>query len=215
MTLLGCLNHKISVLNFIFAENTSSVEFNGPEYWQKIQKGDKQAFELMFRTYYQPLCNYACSTVKDMDDAQEIVQNTFFNIWNKKNSLDVRSSMKAYLYRAVHNDCLNRLKHAKVKRMYAEDQQAVMTRTSEDSSKQMQVKELNVLVNKAIDSLPEQCGHIFKLSRFESMKYSEIAEHLNISVKTVENHMGKALKILREQLTDYLPLLIILLSLKL
>jgi RNA polymerase sigma-70 factor (ECF subfamily) len=203
------------VLNLIFAGNTLKVEFNGAEYWQKIQSGDKQAFELMFRTYYRPLCNYACSTVKDMDDAEEIVQNTFYNIWEKKENLEVRSSMKAYLYRAVHNDCLNRLKHAKVKRMYAEDQQAVMTRTSEDSSKHMQNKELSTLIHKAIDSLPEQCGHVFKLSRFENMKYSEIAQHLEISVKTVENHMGKALRILREQLKDYLPLLFLWLGLEL
>ena len=68
------------------------------------------------------------------------------------------------------------------------------------------------MINKAIDSLPEQCGNVFKLSRFENMKYNEIAEHLGISIKTVENHMGKALRLLREQLKDYLPALLFLLN---
>lgn len=203
------------MLNLIFAGNTLKVEFNGPEYWQKIQSGDKGAFELMFRTYYQPLCNYAYSTVKDMDDAEEIVQNAFFHIWDKRAALEVRTSMRSYLYRAVHNDCLNKIKHGKVKRMYAEHQLATGSNVAEDSSKQLQGKELSTLIHKAIETLPEQCGHVFKLSRFENMKYSEIAAHLDISVKTVENHMGKALRILREQLKDYLPLLIVMLNLEL
>lgn len=196
------------MFNPIFAGNTLKVEYSGPEYWQRIQNGDKPAFEEVFRTYYQALCNYACATVKDMDDAEEVVQNTFFNIWNKKEELEVRTSIKSYLYRAVHNECLNRIKHSKVRRLYAEDQKAFMAGGYEDSSKQLHGKELGALINRAIDSLPEQCGNVFRLSRFENMKYQEIADHLGISVKTVENHMGKALKLLRDQLKDYLPLLL-------
>ncbi len=201
------------MFNSIFAVNTQKVVIGNPEYWQSIQNGDKQVFEQVFKNYYQLLCNYACAKVNDMDEAEEIVQNTFYNIWNKREVLEVRTSLKSYLYRAVHNDCLNKIKHGKVRQMYAADYKATVSMGHEDASKQLHGKELSAMINKAIDSLPEQCGNVFKLSRFENMKYNEIAEYLDISVKTVENHMGKALRLLREQLKDYLPALIFLLNL--
>ncbi|PBQ34937.1 RNA polymerase sigma-70 factor [Sphingobacteriaceae bacterium] len=160
----------------------------------------------MFNTYYQSLCNYACSMLKDIDEAEEVVQNTFFNIWNKREALQISSSFKSYVYRAVHNDCLNKIKHGKVKAVYAADYKSSMGGGFDDSAKVLESKELGKQIHEAISSLPEQCGIVFKLSRFENLKYSEIAEHLDISVKTVENHMGKALKILRGHLKDYLPL---------
>ena len=182
------------------------AQLNEQQYWQQISHGDKKAFEQMFNTYYQSLCNYACSMLKDIDEAEEVVQNTFFNIWNKREALQISSSFKSYVYRAVHNDCLNKIKHGKVKAVYAADYKSSMGGGFDDSAKVLESKELNRQINDAISSLPEQCGIVFKLSRFENLKYSEIAEHLDISVKTVENHMGKALKILRGHLKDYLPL---------
>lgn len=187
------------------------MQLEEQQYWQLISNGDKNAFEHVFRTYYQPLCNYACSLIKDKDEAEEVVQNAFFNIWNKREALQVNTSLKSYIYRAVHNDCLNKIRHSKVRTLYAEDYKSTMAGGFDDSSKTLDAKELNARINEAINALPEQCGHVFKLSRFENLKYTEIAGQLGISVKTVENHMGKALKILRERLKDYLPLLIWLL----
>lgn len=181
------------------------VQLNEQQYWQQISQGDKKAFEQMFNTHYQSLCNYACSMLKDIDEAEEVVQNTFFNIWNKREVLQVSTSVKSYVYRAVHNDCLNKIKHSKVKAVYAADYKSSMGSGFDDSAKVLESKELGKKINDAISSLPEQCGIVFKLSRFENLKYSEIADHLDISVKTVENHMGKALKILRGHLKDYLP----------
>ncbi|MEO6304779.1 MAG: RNA polymerase sigma-70 factor [Bacteroidia bacterium] len=181
------------------------------QYWQLISKGDKSVFETVFKTYYQSLCNYACSIIKDTDESEEVVQNIFYNIWNKREQLEISGPIRSYLYRAVHNDCLNKLKHAKVKTMYAEDYKKSADGSFDDASKVLQAKELGAQINAAIESLPEQCGKVFKLSRFENLKYAEIAEQLNISVKTVEVHMGKALKILREKLKEHLPVLIWLL----
>lgn len=186
------------------------LQLSEQEYWQLISEGDKTAFEHVFKTWYQPLCNYGCSVIKDMDEAEEIVQNVFFNIWNKRQSLGITTSIKSYLYRAVHNDCLNRIKHGKVRTMYAEDYRSRMNGGFEDSVSLIDAKELNKRINEAIDELPEQCGLVFRLSRFEQLKYSEIADQLDISVKTVENHMGKALRILRESLKEYLPTVILL-----
>lgn len=183
------------------------MQLTDQQYWQLISKGDKPAFEQAFRAYYQPLCNYAVPLIKDKDEAEEVVQNVFFNIWNKRGALEIHASLKSYLYKAVHNDCLNKLKHGRVRAIYAEDFRNISTDSIENASDSLQAKELNSKINMAIEGLPEQCGNVFRLSRFENLKYIEIATQLNISVKTVENHMGKALKILREQLKDYLPVL--------
>jgi RNA polymerase sigma-70 factor (ECF subfamily) len=180
---------------------------NDQEYWQLISQGDKIAFEKAFRAFYAALCNYALSLVKDKDESEEVVQNVFFNIWNKRTALQVSGSLKSYLYRSVHNECLNKIKHVKMKTTYAEDYRKNASGSFDNAADHLHAKELGQKINTAIDSLPEQCGNVFKLSRFENLKYNEIAQHLNISIKTVENHMGKALKILREQLKDYLPLI--------
>ncbi len=186
------------------------VQINQEEYWPLISKGDKRAFEEVFNTYYQLLCNYACSMLNDIDEAEEVVQNMFFNIWTKRESLQVNTSIKSYMYRATHNDCLNKIKHGKVRTVYAQDYKATMNSHHLDSSQLLQAKELGHSINRAIGTLPEQCGQVFKLSRFENLKYQEIADRLNISVKTVENHMGKALKILRNELKDYLHMVLYL-----
>lgn len=189
----------------------SEVQLSEQDTWQLISRGDKAAYEQLFRQYYKPLCNYAYTLVKDKDEAEEVVQTVFYNLWNRRENLEITGAVKPYLYRAAHNDSLNRIKHGKVKRSYAGDYLKTAEQASPDASRSLHAKELNVRIREAIDALPEQCGHVFKLSRFESMKYAEIAEQLGISVKTVEHHMGKALKVLREQLKDYLTILILLL----
>lgn len=199
-------------LKCIFAGNSKKVQLSEQQYWQLISEGDKTVFEQLFRQYYQALCRYALPLIKDLDEAEEVVQQVFFNIWNKRAELQVSSSIKSYLYRAVHNDCLNKLKHGKIKSLYAEDYKKTHAGSFEDASKALQAKELGRHIQNALDKLPGQCGQVFRLSRFENLKYAEIAERMGISVKTVENHMGKALKLMREQLKDYLPALLWLLG---
>jgi RNA polymerase sigma-70 factor (family 1) len=175
-----------------------------------LQQGDEQVFEKIFRHYYQRLCNYAGSILNDMDEAEECVQQMFLNLWEKRSSVSVTTSLKSYLFRAVHNAALNRIKHGKVKQLYAEEYVRSTPQTIGHTDKELEKTELQKQISKAIAQLPEQCRMVFKLSRFENMKYQEIATHLNISVKTVENHMGKALKLMREQLKEYLPIIIAL-----
>ena len=127
----------------------------------------------------------------------------------KKDTLEIQTSLKAYLYRAVHNAGLNRVKQNAVRKTYAADARFTMSLYTDETGEPDELKEK---INQAIDHLPEQCGKIFRMSRFEEMKYQEIADALDISVKTVENQMGKALKILRETLRDYLSVLLIILG---
>jgi RNA polymerase sigma-70 factor (ECF subfamily) len=112
----------------------------------------------------------------------------------------------------VRNACLNLIKHAKVKKQYAEVELAMGERSIESVSRTVLASELESRIYSAMEALPEQCRLVFKLSRFEELRYQEIADQLSISIKTVENHMGKALKIMREQLKDYLPLLLVLMN---
>lgn len=177
-----------------------------------LSEGDITVFEMIFRNYYQPLCNYAYTFLQDKEDAEEIVQSTFLLVWEKRDALAIRTSVKPYLYAMVRNACLNVLKHEKVKQRFAGEEIAMADRSHDDVSQHVASNELELRIKVAMNELPEQCRMVFKLSRFEELKYAEIAEQLNISVKTVENHMGKALKIMREQLKDYLPLILVLLN---
>jgi len=178
-----------------------------------LTKRDEAAFEQVFKMHYKNLHAYACAMLKDEDEAEEVVQQVFFKLWERSHHLSFSGSVAAYLYRAVHNESLNWLKHQKIKAGHQLHIAYSMKNKSETIAGKMQQKELEKKFRQALNELPEQCRTVFQLSRFEDMKYREIADKLEISVKTVENHMGKALKLLRTKLVEFLPLFILLLEL--
>lgn len=171
-----------------------------------LARRDEAAFEQVFKTHFKALHAYACTMLKDETAAEEAVQNVFFKIWDRAETISVNGSLAAYLYRAVHNESLNYLKHQKVKEAHAMHVAYVATAQKETPSKLLQAKELEARLHKVLNELPEQCRTIFQLSRFEELRYREIAGRMGISVKTVEAQMSKALKILRRGLADLLPL---------
>lgn len=175
---------------------------------EALVAGDPTTFEMIFKTYYQPLCNYAYTFLQDRENAEEIVQSTFLSVWEKRENLSIRTAVRPYLYAMVRNACLNVIKHEKIKLKHAGEEMAIAPRYHDPVSDEVTSAELESRIQGALEALPEQCRLVFKLSRFEELKYAEIAEQLKISVKTVENHMGKALRIMREELKDYLPLLL-------
>ena len=175
-----------------------------------LRNGNETIFEEVFRSYYPALCRYARSILNEPEAAEEAVQQTFIAVWEKRENIHFSVSLKAYLYRAVHNRCLNEIEKQKVRREYAADHMQQPETAAMPADAPQRQKELQTLIREAIDRLPEQCGKIFRLSRFEEMKYAEIAEHLGISVKTVENQMGKALRLMREELKEYLPALLLI-----
>lgn len=172
-----------------------------------LRRGDERAFERLFRTHYAPLCGYAYTFLRDDADGEEVVQTVFLTLWEKRDVLDITVSLKAYLYRAVHNHCLNRLKHLRIRDEHAGYVLATAEPGFDSATAQIIGSELEARVEAAIAQLPAQCQLIFRMSRFEELRYQEIADQLNLSVKTVENQIGKALKLLRAELADYLPLL--------
>jgi len=169
-----------------------------------IRSGSYQAFERTFKTYYGALCGFAMGYLKDKDSSEEAVQHIFFNFWEKRESIQITSSLKSYLYQSTRNHCLNVLKHEQVKtKAHVE-----LTHDERGEENEIEAAELSDRIENAIAELPVERQRIFRMSRFEELKYKEIAEKLNISVKTVENQMGKALKHLRQALADVLPIIL-------
>ena len=169
-----------------------------------IAAGDRNAFEALFRQHYRALCAFAHGYVKDADRAEDLVQDLFFRLWLDREKLQVNTSLKAYLYAAVRNRCLNAVKSHS--RMVVLNEEAD-DRAQDDAMPEDEHTLRIARVQAAIEELPEERKKIFKLSRYEGLKYHEIAARLGISVKTVENQMGSALKYLRHELADLVPLL--------
>jgi RNA polymerase sigma-70 factor (ECF subfamily) len=173
----------------------------------RIRSGDQSVFEALFRDYYARLCGYALKFVADTDQAEEIVQDLFCNLWDKKESRDIMTSVEAYLFRAVRNACFNHLKHLKIRYRHTESVKETAPAVSESVHESLEFLELAEMIEKAVEGMPPERKKIYILSRQEGLKYKDIAEKLNISVKTVENQMGKALKYLREHLSQYLVIM--------
>ena len=148
--------------------------------------------------------SFAVKILVDEDDAREVVHKVFISLWEKREAIDLSISLKSYLFTSVHNRSLNVIRDRK--KFSSEEVPEIAVEW--DVSNQIESMELEEKINEAIKSLPEKCRQIFELSRFDGLKYSEIALQLGISVKTVENQMSKALKILRDKLLKYMTLLL-------
>ncbi|MBN2009666.1 RNA polymerase sigma-70 factor [candidate division KSB1 bacterium] len=173
---------------------------------QQLAAGDERAYETLFKTYYSQLTVFARKYVDDMDVAKEIVQDFFVNLYEKHGSLNITTSIKAYLYTSVHNRCLNYLKHVKTRdEHHARIQQEADTHI--DLHDTIAQTELEYFIFQAIKELPPQCQKIFTMSRIDGMTNQQIADQLNISKRTVETHISKAIKILKVKLVDHLSLL--------
>lgn len=165
--------------------------------------------ETLFREHYEGLSRYAFSILKDQEEAEDVVQKLFVKLWEKRKEIEIWKDVKSYLYRSTYNASLNELKRIKRHTMYETVNKEKGFQSDNDSSATVISSELEEKIENALQTLPEKCGEVFRLSRFKELSYKEIAEKLEISVKTVENHMGKALKLMRVELEEYLPAIIV------
>jgi RNA polymerase sigma-70 factor, ECF subfamily len=165
---------------------------------------DVKAFEEIYRLYYPKLCYYVCSIVRSKDASKDIVQDVFSNIWEKRNSLHDILSMKIYLYRAVKNRALDYLKHNKLYTPLLINDEHAEFESSQNVEKECENNELAGMLEKEIDKLPLRCREVFILVKFQGLKYSEVAELLQISTNTIENQMVKAFNFLRKRLSSSL-----------
>ena len=171
----------------------------------------QQQFEQLFRSHFGYLCNYALQYVEDRDTAQEICQKVFIRLWEKRTEMDPQQSIKSYLFTAVRNRCLNYIRDNKKYRSTILDLDCGDFDLAGEED-DFALEDLQQRVAAALDELPEKCRLVFEMSRFQGLKYREIAEEFEISQKTVEAHMSKALKMLRERLQDYFILFLLFLD---
>jgi RNA polymerase sigma-70 factor, ECF subfamily len=180
------------------------MNLNDFQIQRKIQNGDIKEYERLFVKYYEPLCQFAFKFLNDMDLAEDIVQEFFYNFWKNKETFSLKLSLNSYLYQSIRNNSLHYLGHLAIRQKYAEtikseiNEQHFFTELDEPG-----LNELNTVINETLKQLPERCSRIFSMNRFEGKKYKEIAEILSVSIKTVEADMGKALQVFRKSLKDF------------
>lgn len=176
-----------------------------------LKSGDKKIFKEIFNTYYEPLVRFCMQRIKNQQDAEEIAQDIFVNLWSKREEISITSSLSGYIFRSARNRIINLSQHEKVKINHREQ---VIARSNESGyeTDHFTKKEIGLLVKETVNSMPEKRKKVYLLSRNQGLKYTQIGEQMNISVKTVEAHISAALNQLRTTLKDYLQLFLLLIK---
>ena len=172
---------------------------------EHIRKDDEKAFEILFKSFYSDLVKYASGIVGNLTEAEDLVEEAFFWIWENRKMMKIEKSLKGYLFTIVYHRSVNHLEKVKRHQHYLEAENVLKKNSvSNDVSSQLLEQEIQMKIARAIDELPQECKKIFTLNRFDGMKYREIAEKLNISINTVKTQMSRALAKIKEDLSDYL-----------
>jgi len=178
----------------------------------RIMMGEEQAFELLYRRFFVRLCAFANKFLRDPQTSEEVVQDIFLKLWENRSMLRSDGSAKSFLFQAVHNKSLNMLAHLKVANRYSEMIRTVYSKSEEfDVHESLMAKELNLRIEAIINDLAPECKKIFLMSRAAGKKHHEIAQELNISIKTVETQINRSLKKLRTELSDYMSIMLAIL----
>ncbi len=172
----------------------------------KLKKGDQAIFSFIFESYYKYLVAVANNVVNDIEAAEEIVQEVFVNLWENRKSFNITGSIKNYLIKSVKNKCIDKIRHLNVIKKHHKvilNSLDILDHTPEQILLGEEMKER---LEEFLKQLPPDVSKTFMMSRFQKMKYQEIAVKLNVSVRTVEDRVSKALKHLRKSLKEFLPL---------
>lgn len=175
----------------------------------RARTGDVKAFEAIFRTYYDQLCSFSERILRSPDAARDAVQDVFVRIWEQRQSCQGCNNLKAYLFTAVRNRSFKMLRHSAVVRrshdqMTRESRGCAVGAAPASPEANAQLAELTAAVQRTIDDLPDRCREAYLLHRQHGMSYSEIAELMGVSARTVENHIARALRGLREGLSAWI-----------
>ncbi len=181
------------------------MAYSDAELLEIFNENGSKGLELIFKEYYETMCLTALRITKERSLAEDIVQEVFYELFRKRETVKIQS-LVGYLKRSVYNRSLNKIKsHKEI--FDSDDLNIELSDNSANSQDELEFQELESYLNDVIDRLPEKCRLVFILNRFEELSYKEVAERLDISVKTVENQMSKALRILREEMVNYRKLL--------
>lgn len=177
-------------------------------FWEIAVNDNEQAFQTLFYQFFTPLCTFAHRYIEQWETCEDIVQESFLKIWENRKNIHIEQSSRNFLITSVRNGCIDYLRKQELEFSWRQQQTDIETESVGDI---YSVTELRNMFTAALDKLPENTRLIFEKSRFEGKKYAEIAEEQHISIKTVEAHISRALQLLRIELKDYLPLLLLLL----
>lgn len=168
-----------------------------------LKKGDTRAYQTLFDMYYVRLLSYVNTYTRDEDNSKDIVQEAFIKLWNSRENIDTEASIPAFLHKIAYNIFIDKYRKNKRKQNLLDLlSHSAVNDLAEEESKDFMVKKIK-FVKKSVEELPPRCKEVFKLSKYEGLKYSEIAKTLKISVKTVEAQMGKAFSIIRKRAKEY------------
>jgi len=170
----------------------------------KLLDGDEKAFEAIFRFYYTKLVWFVYKYLKSKDASEEVVQDLFLAIWEKRSTLNITTSLKAYLYTSARNRSFNYLKRHANLNVSLEEHEYRAVAENQEADVSVNYSETKKAINDALALLPAQCRKIFEMSRNELLTYKEIADVLGLSIKTVETQMGRALKSMRNNLKEFI-----------
>lgn len=176
---------------------------------QVVENDDENAFKQIFFDFFAPLCIFAHRYVDSREDCEDIVQNMFFALWEHRKGLVINCSIRNFLITNVRNACIDFLRRQYVQQAYAEREIQKGEQDPMDTAMLYAVTELEEKVKVALALLPENVRQSFEMNRFDGKTYPQIAQECNISVKTVEAHISKALKVLRVELRDYIYLCVL------
>ncbi len=172
-----------------------------------LRQDSKEAFSLLFQTYYTDLVLFCGNFIKDKDSCEDIVQSIFLKLWNDRKNIQIEISLKSYLLKAVRNSCLDEFRHIDIVRQY-ETEFGSSALDNYDTENYILYSDLYAHLSRALEKIPDLYKEAFVLNRFEGLKYREIAEKLNVSERTVEVRVSKTLDLLRKQLKDFFIFLI-------
>lgn len=172
------------------------LPLNNTDIVNGVRNRDKQVFEIIFNQFSPSMFSIALRYLRDQDEAQDIVQDVFLNLWRSAENLDERAPIQHYLARATVNTCLNRIKKAQRQQQYAKEQQFSNTESTVEHLL-LEHKELEAQYLSILEKLPDQCRRVFEMSRFKGLSPTEISQQLNISINTVYTHLTTALKKIR------------------
>jgi len=173
----------------------------------KIKTGDYTAFECIFNAYYRDLVMFASKFTHDISTAEEIVQDIFVKLWEDHESIKVNSSFKSYLLKTVQNKCIDWYRHRKIIQKHYESVMSGSSQLTYDTDSYLLYSELQEQIDDALGKLPEEISEVFRMNRYQGLKYHEISDLLGVSVRTIEVRIGKALHMLRNILQEYFPIM--------
>ncbi len=190
--------------------------YNSDQFFiHRFKEGDEKVFETVFNSDYDMIVGFCSHFTNDLERARNQAQEAFLNLWLTRDKIETINGIRSFLYTYAKSSCLNYLRHEKVasryeNRMLHEKELQLNAETLESFDfYSLEFVELDELIKKSIDELPEKCRKVFQMSRFEGKKNREIADELNITVKSVEANMTRALKALKDSLSEYLPVVLV------